>query len=155
MTDLPPLPASNLLIGGRTLLLLPSLVAAVGLNEAIVLQQVRYRLGDGQQPQVWDGRRWARASLERWQERDFPFWKAKTVQRAFDSLVRQGLIAASQPDLPRRDATKWYTIDFAALEPRRAPRRRAAPGAPPRRARRGGGHGRRGHAPAAPRRAIS
>ena len=117
MTDLPPLPASNLLIGGRTLLLLPSLVAAVGLNEAIVLQQVRYRLGDGQQPQVWGGRRWARASLERWQERDFPFWKAKTVQRAFDSLVRQGLIAASQPDLSRRDATKWYTIDFAALEP--------------------------------------
>jgi hypothetical protein len=117
MMNLPPLPASNLLIGGRTLLLLPSLVAAVGLNEAIVLQQVRYRLGDGQQPQVWGGRRWARASLERWQERDFPFWKTKTVQRAFDSLVRQGLIAAIQPDLPRRDATKWYTIDFAALEP--------------------------------------
>ncbi len=39
-----PVPPNNLLVSGRVLLFLPSLVAAIGLNEALVLQQVRYHL---------------------------------------------------------------------------------------------------------------
>lgn len=109
MTTLPPLPASNILIGGRTLLLLPTLVALVGLNEAIVLQQVRYRLGDDLRPQVRDGRRWARDPLDRWRERDFPFWEIDTVRRAFQSLEQRGLLRAEQFDKHLRDRTKWYT----------------------------------------------
>ncbi len=112
-----PVPPNNLLVSGRVLLFLPSLVAAIGLNEALVLQQVRYYLADERQPRLWQDTRWVRASIERWQERDFPFWGLKTVQRAFESLVKQGFLRAAQPNLARRDATKWYTIDFVALAP--------------------------------------
>ncbi len=112
-----PVPPNNLLVSGRVLLFLPSLVAAIGLNEALVLQQVRYYLADERQPRLWQDTRWVRASIERWQERDFPFWGLKTVQRALESLVKQGFLRAAQPELARRDATKWYTIDFVALAP--------------------------------------
>lgn len=135
MTTLPPLPASNILIGGRTLLLLPTLVALVGLNEAIVLQQVRYRLGDDLRPQVRDGRRWARDPLDRWRERDFPFWEIDTVRRAFQSLEQRGLLRAEQFDKHLRDRTKWYTIDFEALAQREREHHAARRGSPPPRVR--------------------
>jgi len=111
------LPPSTLLVPGRTLLFLPSLVSAIGLNEAIALQQVRYRLADERAPRVWEGKRWVRASVQTWQQRDLPFWSIKTVQRTFESLERKSLVITSQPDLARRDGTKWYTINFTALEP--------------------------------------
>jgi len=113
----PALPSSTLLVPGRTLLFLPSLVTALGLNEAIALQQIRYRLADERAPRSWEGKRWARGSVKTWQARDFPFWSPKTVQRTFESLERQGCIHSAQPDLARRDGTKWYTINFTALEP--------------------------------------
>ena len=117
MSVAPALPSSTLLVPGRTLLFLPSLVTALGLNEAIALQQIRYRLADERAPRSWEGKRWARGSMKTWQERDFPFWSPKTVQRTFESLERQGCIHSAQPDLARRDGTKWYTINFTALEP--------------------------------------
>lgn len=129
--DLPKLPASKVLLGGRTLLLLPSLVGMVGLNEAIVLQQVRYRLGDDLQPRVRDGCRWARDPLERWRERDFPFWEIDTLRRAFQSLDARGLLLSAQFDRHLRDRTKWYTINFAALALREREYRAAQAGSPP------------------------
>jgi hypothetical protein len=113
--SLPPLPANNLLIADRPLLVLPRLVAFVGLNEAIVLQQVRYWLSDDLRPQVRDGRRWVYNSYEDWQERNFPFWSVATVKRAFASLERQGLLISANYNKSGRDHTKWYTVDFDRL----------------------------------------
>lgn len=131
MTALPSLPTSNVLLGGRTLLLLPTLVGMVGLNEAIVLQQVRYRLGDDLRPLVRDGKRWARDPLERWRERDFPFWEIDTVRRAFQSLEARGLLQAAQFDKHLRDRTKSYTINFEALAARERDYRAARAGNTP------------------------
>src|SRR5262245_36204870 len=80
---LPPLPASRLLVSGRRLLLLPRLIPLVGLNEAIVLQQVRYYLEEERRPRIALGRRWVRAAVGRWQARDFPFWTTRTIERTF------------------------------------------------------------------------
>ncbi|HEX5505959.1 MAG TPA: hypothetical protein VFW96_25300, partial [Thermomicrobiales bacterium] len=130
MSGLPPLPASDLLIADRPLLVMPRLVALVGLNEAIVLQQVRYWLGDDLRPQVRDGRRWVYNSYRAWQERNFPFWQVDTVKRAFLSLERQGLLRSANYNRNRRNHTKWYTVDFDRL--RELDRLyRAAAGAPP------------------------
>lgn len=112
---LPPLPASRLLVGGRRLLLLPRLVSLVGLNEGIVIQQVRYYLEDERQPRLAHGQRWVRTPIERWQSRDFPFWTTRTIERTFASLVAQGLIIAKQLDLVTGDATNSYTIDWTNL----------------------------------------
>jgi len=113
---LPPLPASRLLVGGRRLLLLPRLVDLVGLNEAIVLQQVRYYLEDERQPRIAVDRRWVRAPLDRWRARDFPFWTTRTIERTFASLATRGLVVARQLDIRAGDATNSYTIDWAKLE---------------------------------------
>jgi len=115
MPSLPPLPASRLLVGGRRLLLLPRLVGIVGLNEAIVLQQIRYYLEDERQPRVAKGCRWVRAPLSRWQERDFPFWTTRTIERTFASLITSGLIVSRQLDIRSGDATNSYTIAWTRL----------------------------------------
>ena len=112
---LPPLPANRLLVGGRRLLLLPRLVSLVGMNEGIILQQVRYYLEDERQPRLVHGQRWVRTPIERWQSRDFPFWTTRTIERTFASLIAQGLIIARQLDLVRGDATNSYTIDWTNL----------------------------------------
>ena len=115
MNALPPLPASDLLIADRPLLIMPRLVALIGLNEAIVLQQVRYWLGDDLRPHVRDGRRWVYNSYRAWQERNFPFWQVDTVKRAFLSLERQGLLLSANYNHSRRNHTKWYSVDFVRL----------------------------------------
>lgn len=116
MQPLPPLPASRLLVGGRRLLLLPRLVDLIGLNEAIVLQQVRYYLEDERQPRIADGYRWVRAPLNRWHERDFPFWTTRTIERTFASLIASGIVIARQLDIRSGDATNSYTIAWERLE---------------------------------------
>jgi len=86
------------------------------LNEAIVLQQVRYYLEDERQPRVADGCRWVRAPLSRWQERDFPFWTTRTIERTFASLITSGLIVSRQLDIRSGDATNSYTIAWTRLD---------------------------------------
>jgi len=65
--SLPALPATPLLIDEEPLLVPPRLAAAIGLNEAIVLQQIRYWLGDKRRPKIRDGRRWVYNTYPQWQ----------------------------------------------------------------------------------------
>jgi hypothetical protein len=112
---LPPLPATPLLIDEEPLLVPPRLAAAIGLNEAIVLQQVRYWLGDKRRPQVRDGRRWVYNTYPQWQAQ-FPFWSLATIKKTFRDLEERGLLLAAQRyNRAPTDRTKWYTIDFARL----------------------------------------
>lgn len=115
MRELPPLPATDLLIAGRVIPIMPRLVQIVGLNEAIVLQQLRFLLDDERGPLVRDGRRWAAGSYADWRERHFPFWHADTVERAFRSLERQGAIVSAAHNANRRDHSKWYSVEFDRL----------------------------------------
>ncbi len=112
---LPALPATRLLIDEEPLLVLPRLAAAIGLNEAIVLQQVRYWLGDKRRPQVRDGERWVYNTYAQWQEQ-FPFWSLATIKKTFRELEERGLLRASQRyNRAPTDRTKWYTVDFPRL----------------------------------------
>lgn len=105
---------NKLLINEPPLQVLPSLAVAVGLNEAIVLQQVHYWLRHSKHE--YDGRRWIYNTYEGWQSK-FPFWSLHTVRRVINTLEERGLLL-SRDDLNRMkiDRTKWYTIDYAALE---------------------------------------
>lgn len=115
MSALPPLPESHLLINGRVIPIMPRLVQLVGLNEAIVLQQVRHGLRDEARPPVREGRRWVTASYAEWQREHFPFWHVDTVERTFRSLERRKVLIARTFNASRRDHTKWYSIDFDLL----------------------------------------
>ncbi|MDP9374527.1 MAG: replication protein, partial [Chloroflexota bacterium] len=131
MSTLPPLPDSQLLLDEEPLLVLPRLVSIVGLNEAIVLQQVRYWLGDKRAPRVCDGRRWAVFTHEEWQRRNFPFWSFGTVERVFRNLERAGFLRSANYNQNRRNHMKWYTIDFDLVARKDAESRAILLGAPP------------------------
>ncbi len=112
---LPALPTTPLLIDEEPLLVPPRLAAAIGLNAAIVLQQVRYWLGDKRRPKVRDGRRWVYNTYPQWQAQ-FPFWSLATIRKTFRELEERGLLLASQRyNRAPTDRTKWYTIDFPRL----------------------------------------
>ncbi|EDT3088997.1 replication protein RepO, partial [Salmonella enterica subsp. enterica serovar Newport] len=62
---------SNLLINESPLQVLPTLACAIGLNEAVIVQQMHYWMKDSQH--FYDGRRWIYNSVASWQKQ-FPFW---------------------------------------------------------------------------------
>jgi hypothetical protein len=64
----------------------------VGLNEAIVLQQLHWLVDQWPTRVVEvDGFRWFRAEQKFWQER-FPFWSERTIRRTFEMLKKLGLV---------------------------------------------------------------
>jgi len=107
-----PIQSSSLLINEDPLQVLPTLAEKVGLNEAIVLQQVHYWLR--KEKNIIEGRKWTYDTYEKWQQKNFKFWSVKTVQRVFLSLEEQKLLISMQPE--KRDRRKWYTIDYDRLE---------------------------------------
>ncbi len=106
--------SSKLLIQEPPLQVLPSLAVAIGLNEAIILQQLHYRL---QVPgcKEHEGRLWYFHSCEDWQADDFPFWSVPTIRRGLASLRAQGLILAKPLHDDRRNTELFYTISYEAL----------------------------------------
>ncbi len=119
---LPAIPESNLLIDRDTLIILPRLATRIGLNEAIILQQMFYWLGGDRKPHVRDGRRWVYNTYEGWREQ-FPFWSERTIRRTIRRLEELSLLESAyfsdHPESRHLDHTKWYTIAFdrlAALE---------------------------------------
>lgn len=72
------------LIDEPPLLVLPSLAREIGLNEAMIVQQLH-----------WLGRRrpdrWVERSMREW-HRTFPFWSQRTIERVFAGLRELGWV---------------------------------------------------------------
>lgn len=100
----------SMLFNFRPLVINPELATRIGLNEAIVLQQVNYWINDKEQGLNFEGRRWVFNSYESW-VKQFPFWSADTVKRAFTSLVKQGCLDVEQLNKSQHDRTNYYTIN--------------------------------------------
>ncbi|HIG8794130.1 TPA: hypothetical protein ACYEOW_000345 [Raoultella terrigena] len=100
----------SMLFNFRPLVINPELATRIGLNEAIVLQQVNYWINDKEQGVNFEGRRWVFNSYESW-VKQFPFWSADTVKRAFTSLVKQGCLDVEQLNKSQHDRTNYYTIN--------------------------------------------
>lgn len=101
---------SSLLIQDRPLQVLPSLALKVGLNEAIILQQVHFWLQKSEH--LYYGKQWIYNTYEDWQEQ-FPFWSISTIRRAVTNLEKKGyLITRTDLNKMKIDNTKWYTIDY-------------------------------------------
>ncbi|MEF9676045.1 hypothetical protein QX227_08070 [Pectobacterium aroidearum] len=104
---------SRLLINENPLQVLPTLACAVGLNEAVVLQQIHYWMNSSQH--TYEGRRWVYNSVANWQKQ-FPFWSESTVKRALLSLEKQGMVVSGNYNRDPRDHSKWYSINYKALD---------------------------------------
>jgi hypothetical protein len=108
-----PTEQSALLLNEEPLQVLPSLAVAVGLNEAIILQQLHYWLKRSEH--VLDDRPWIYNTYEQWRSQ-FPFWSADTIKRAMHHLESQEVITTTTRfNRNPIDKTKWYTINYAHL----------------------------------------
>ena len=104
---------SSLLIPCEPLQVLPNLAKAIGLNEAIFLQQLHYWLQRSKNEH--DGRVWVYNTYEEWQTQ-FPFWSLDTMQRIARKLVKSGLLVVHQFNKQNWDRRNWYSIDYERLE---------------------------------------
>lgn len=105
---------SKLIIDEQPLMVLPKLACAIGLNEAIVLQQVHYWLD--RSDKVRDDHKWTYNTLDKWHNQ-FPFWSLSTLKRTLKSLRDQKLlIATDKYNTLKIDKTLWYTIDYQKLK---------------------------------------
>jgi hypothetical protein len=105
--------SSPLLINEPPLQVLPSLAKAIGLQEAIVLQQFNYWLGAS--TNVHDGRRWIYNTYEDW-VRQFPFWSAEAIRKIVKSLRDKGVILTRKQSESSWNKTNFYTIDYEQLD---------------------------------------
>lgn len=96
---------------------MPTLATIIGLNESIVLQQVHYwlKIKEKSQQDYIDGHYWVYNSCKQWQEQ-FPFWHRNTIQRTFSSLEKKGILISGNYNQAGFDKTKWYSIDYHALD---------------------------------------
>ena len=103
---------SKLLIDDYPIQVLPKLAEMIGLNEAIILQQIHYWLNTSKHN--YDGKRWIYNSYPNW-VKQFPFWSERTVKRTFSSLEKQDLLFVGNYNKAGFDKTKWYSINYKTL----------------------------------------
>jgi hypothetical protein len=104
----------SLLIAEPPLQVLPSLAKVIGLNEAIVLQQIQYWAAQ-EQGVVRDGRRWIYNSVEEWRKQ-FPFWSTDTIQRTLQSLRDKNLVDAQKLSPDKWKHTLYYSVNYNNLQ---------------------------------------
>lgn len=107
---------SKLLIQEPPLQVLPSLAKAIGLNEAIILQQIQYWMNSKNAGKMHDGQKWIYNSVANWQKDNFPFWSVQTIKRALTSLKKQELVLTANLNKASYDRTLWYTINYDQLK---------------------------------------
>lgn len=104
---------SKLLRNERPLVLLAGLAERIGLNEAIILQQLHYWMK--KKRHIIEGKSWVYNTYEEWQKQ-FPFWSVTTIRRTLKGLEQQRLLLTDNFSVMAFDRTKWYTIDYEVME---------------------------------------
>lgn len=104
----------RLLLDEYPLIVLPTLAEMIGLNEAIILQQIHYWLQRTSRTMI-DGVPWIYNSYPEW-KRQFPFWSESTIRRTLKSLQKQKVVIVAKHNQDKLDHTNWYTINYAELD---------------------------------------
>ncbi len=103
---------SKLLINEPPLQVLPTLARLVGIEKAIILQQVQYWIVTS--PHERDGHHWIYNSYRQWAEQ-FPWLSARAVRHHITGLEADGLLVSGEYNKDERDNTKWYRIGYQSL----------------------------------------
>lgn len=115
---------SRLLMKEQPLVVDKTLASLIGLNEAIVLQQIEYwtnikEISDIKKLQTRnenfiDGYYWTYNTIEDWTS-EFPFWSYDTVKRTLKKLRDKNLLVTGNYNLKGYDRTLWYRVNHAEL----------------------------------------
>ncbi|HEL9651785.1 TPA: conjugal transfer protein, partial [Streptococcus suis] len=103
-----------LLFDERPIVANPVLAREIGLNEAIVLQQINFWLEINKQngKNYHDGKYWTYNSIRAWHESDFSYLSYETVKRTFSKLEKAGYLFTGNYNKDPRDKTKWYSLNY-------------------------------------------
>lgn len=104
---------SPLLYDEPPLQVLPGLAQAIGLEEAIIVQQLHYLLRKPKNGRTVNGEKWIFNTYEQWQSM-FPWWSLRTVRRIFEGLEKAGIIITTQPE-GRISRRKYYRLNLAVV----------------------------------------
>lgn len=104
---------SKLLMDEHPIQVMPTLASHIGLNEAIILQQIHYWLSKSNHKH--DGRMWIYNTVKGWAEQ-FPFWSESTIKRAINNLTKKELVLIGNYNKAKFDKTLWYSIDYEKLD---------------------------------------
>lgn len=107
-----------LLIDGTQIPVLAELAQIIGLNDAIVLQQVHSwcRTNKKYKKNFRDGYYWVYNSYREWTENHFPWWTDRTVKEIFSRLEKKGLVISGNFNKSAMDRTKWYRVNYPVLK---------------------------------------
>jgi hypothetical protein len=105
----------KLLIDESPLMVLPSLAERIGLDEAIVLQQVHYLVGMSAKVEnlhaYKDGYYWVFNSIDQWQSKYFRWWSTPTVKRIFQNLTKSYLLITETFGTGKGHKRLWYRVN--------------------------------------------
>lgn len=95
-----------------------ALARELGLNEALILQQINYWIEINKKSgnNYYEGRYWTYNSIRAWQENDFDYMSIDTVKRTFAKLEKLNYLLVGNFNKDPRDKTKWYTINEEKLK---------------------------------------
>jgi DnaD/phage-associated family protein len=91
----------------------PKLAQLLGLNETIILNQIHYWLK--KKKNIIDGKPWVYNTYENWQEQ-ICFLSVSTIKKTIKKMEIMGIVVAANFNRSKIDKTKWYTIDYEAVE---------------------------------------
>ena len=103
---------SKLLINESPLQVQPSLAMAIGLNEAIFLQQLHYWLGASKYNR--EGRVWVYNTYAEW-ILQLRYMSERTLGRTIKSLKDQRLVIVEKFEQSKSNQVNYYTIDYDTL----------------------------------------
>ncbi|WP_059246934.1 hypothetical protein ACJ228_03190 [Acinetobacter baumannii] len=103
---------SKLLINESPLQVQPSLAMAIGLNEAIFLQQLHYWVGTSRF--IRDGQRWVYNTYSDWLLQ-LKYMSLPTLKRTIKSLKEKKLVRVERFDKLRSNQVNYYSIDYETL----------------------------------------
>lgn len=105
----------SLIFDSHPLVVNPDLAVEIGLNEAIILQQIHYWVSNKASGIEKNGVRWIYNTHEQWQKQ-FPFLSQATIKRCLNKLRKLGLISVQQFNKSRHDWTNFYSVNYDQIQ---------------------------------------
>lgn len=115
---------SRLLAKEQPIVISRELAKLIGLNEAIVLQQIEYWINTKEKSDnknlrthaqgYVDGYYWTYNTVSEWTE-EFPFWSYDTVKRTLKKLRDNNLVVTGVFNDKNYDRTLWYRVNHEKL----------------------------------------
>jgi len=109
---------SKLLIDEAPVYFAKTLTKYIGLEKAIILQQVHFWLEVNKRDEknYYENRYWVYSSFEQWAERDSSWWSQRKLLSLFCKLCDSKILIKKQLKKEQMDRTNFYTINYEKLD---------------------------------------